>query len=75
MKKKITAKNIDKLLNVPNPFLDNYWNELAKQKAKKLDDAILDEIAKVFKKYGIWLNKDLFMEVCREYFRRKEETE
>lgn len=70
MKNEIIIEMID------NPFEDNPFKQIGKQVAKELDNKILNDIAEVYSKYGFNLDKDLFMEIVKEYSKRiKEETE
>lgn len=59
-------------VEIQNPLPD-FFEDLSTQIAKNLDNMILADIEDVFLKYGIVLNKEKFMEICKEYLRREEE--
>ena len=59
-------------IKVANPITDNI-KSLSEVFAEKIDYLILNDIAYVYAKYGFELNKDLFLEVLREYAIREEE--
>lgn len=59
--------------DVDNPISD-YINGLVKEMNKNYDKRILDDIAELMEtKYGLILNKKLFMQILKEYERRKKE--
>lgn len=54
-----------------NPISD-YIDELVKEMNENYDKRILDDIAELMEtKYGLILNKKLFMQILKEYERRK----
>lgn len=67
MKKKIEVEIID------NSFKGNPFKQIGKQVAKELDNKILNDISEVYQKYGFNLDKDLFMEIVKEYSKRIKE--
>ncbi len=67
MKNEIIIEMIDK------PFEDDPFEQIEKQIAQELDNKILNDIAEVYQKYGFILDKDLFMEIVKEYSKRIKE--